>query len=414
MNPPPHRRNTLYLSLVEAFWGVGLSVISVGTVLPVYLLGAGASNRVIALLPALGALGAGITQVFSGWLVRRSSHIKGWVLALHVLAPTPLALVGFWLLLGRGGGVAAVLVGWGAFYAFLGILFPIWLDYMARILDPARRGRAFGAIFFVQTTAGVGGAALASGVLERSTSDGAYALLFFAAAAAMAGGSLLFMGTRGEIPPPGPTTASSSSEHFKEFFGLWREAPWMRSYMVARWLTRGTYPLVVTFYAARAVAELGATPSQAALLGVAALGCQAVAGIAAGHLGDHFGHRTAVVLGQAGLLVASVLVLLPIPLSGYFVVAALTGVYLATEYASQGNWIMELAGPSRRRGALALVGVLLTPTAVAVPLLGGWLMDKVGFRPVAAGVAAILLIAMAVEMRLVPNPKPGGAREPRK
>ena len=403
---PPHGRNTLYLSLVEAFWGVGLSVISVGTVLPVYLLGAGASNWVIALLPALGALGAGITQGFSGWLVRRSSHLKGWVLALHVLAPAPLALVGFWLLLGRGGGVMAVLLGWGAFYGFLGILFPLWLDYMARILDPARRGRAFGAIFFVQTTAGVGGAALASGVLEQSTSDRAYALLFFVAAVAMAGGSLLFMGTRGEALPPGPATTSSSSEHFKEFFGLWREASWLKPYMVARWLTRGIYPLVAFFYAARAVAELGATPSQAALLGAAALGCQAVAGIAAGILGDHVGHRAAVVLGQAGLLVASVLVLLPIPLWGYFLVAALTGVYLATEYASQGNWIMELAGPYRRQGALALVGFLLTPTAVAVPLLGGWLMDEVGFRPVAAGVAVILVLAMVVELRLVPNPRP--------
>jgi MFS family permease len=406
MRSPPHGRNTLYLSLVEAFWGVGLNVISVGTVLPVYLLGAGASNGTIALLPALGALGAGITQGFSGWLVRRSAHIKGWVLALHLLSPTPLALVGIWLLLGRGGGVAAVLLGWGAFYGFLGILFPLWLDYMARILDPARRGRAFGAIFFIQTTAGVGGAALASGVLERSTADGAYALLFLVAAAAMAGGSLLFVGTRGEILPPGPPPAPSSSGHFKEFFGLWREASWLRPYMVARWLTRGSYPLVAFFYAARAVAEWGATPSQAALLGAVALACQAVAGIAAGILGDHLGHRTAVVLGQAGLLVASVLVLFPIPLWGYFVVAALTGVYLATEYASQGNWIMELSGPSRRQGALALVGFLLTPTAVAVPLLGGWLMDGVGFRPVAAGVALVLLLAMVVELRLVPNPRP--------
>lgn len=408
MTPPPHRRNTLFLSLVEAFWGVGLSVISVGTVLPVYLLGAGASNWVIALLPALGALGAGVTQGFSGWLVRRSSHIKGWVLVLHVLSPAPLVMAGLWLLLGRGGGVVAVLLGWGAFYGFLGVLFPLWLDYMARILDPARRGRAFGAIFFVQTTAGVGGAAFASAVLGRSTADGAYALLFFAAAGAMAGGSLLFAGTRGETAPPGPPPASSSSQHFKDFFGLWREAPWLRSYMAARWLTRGTYPLVVNFYAARAVVDLGATPSQAALLGVAALGSQAVAGIAAGHLGDHLGHRAAVLLGQAGLVVASLLLLLPLPLWAYFGVAALTGAYLATEYTSHSNWVMELAGPSRRQGALALVGLLLTPAAVAVPLLGGWLMDGVGFRPVAAGVAAILLVAMAVGWRCVPNPRPGG------
>lgn len=406
---PAHARNTAYLSLVEAFWGVGLNVVSMGTVLPVFLQSSGAPNWVIALLPALGALGAGITQGFTGWLTRKSAHIKGWVLGLHVLAPAPLALAGIWLLLGRGASVPAVLLAWGAFYGFLGILFPLWLDYMARILDPARRGRAFGAIFFVQTTAGVGGAALASGVLERSTADGAYGLLFFVAWGSMAGGSLLFLGTRGEVLPPAQDRADTLRGHFREFFGFWREASWLRSYMVTRWLTRGTYPLVVTFFAARAVAECGATPSQAALLGTGALGTQAIAGVIAGHLGDRLGHRTAVLLGQACLLLASALLLLPLPFWAYFAVAALTGAFLATEYTSQSNWVMELAGPSRRQGALALVGFLLTPAAVLVPLLGGWLMDAVGFRPVAAGVGVLLVLAMTVEALRVPNPRPGSA-----
>ena len=56
---PGHTRNTAYLGSVEAFWGLGMNLLSMGTVLPVFLQERGASNALIAFLPAMSALGAG-------------------------------------------------------------------------------------------------------------------------------------------------------------------------------------------------------------------------------------------------------------------------------------------------------------------------------------------------------------------
>lgn len=391
-----HTRNTTYFGFVEIFWGLGMNLLSMGTVLPVFLQERGASNAVIAFLPALSALGAGLTQAFSPLLVGRRWSLKGMVLWMHVLCPIPVALIGAGLLWGRLPVVPEVLILWGVFYACIGLLYPLWMDYMARALDPARRGRAFGTIFLTQTLAGALGVTAAAALLKGGTSDGRYALLFFIGAVTMAGGSLFFVGTvedhTGEVAAPAATVGG----HFKEFWHLWRSSPWLKGYMVQRWLVRGTYPLLIHFYAVFAVTKKGVSPATAALYGAAALGCQALAGVAAGALGDRLGHKASVLLGQGGLLAACLLAVLPVPGWAFFGVAGLTGAFMATEYTSQATWIMDLAPPRERQRAISMVGFLLTPASVLVPLAGGSIMDHAGFPPVIAGVACAVAAAMAI------------------
>lgn len=397
-----HTRNTAYLGSVEAFWGLGMNLLSMGTVLPVFLQERGASNALIAFLPAMSALGAGLAQAFSGFLGGSRPRLKPLVLWLHVTASAPLLLAGAFLLWGRLPAVPAVLLCWALFYAFIGLLFPLWMDYMARILDPARRGRALGIVFLTQTLAGVLGVTLAAALLKGGTSDLRYAVLFFAGGAAIAGGSFFFLGTREETrgePGARPTVRG----HWHALAGLWGRLPWLPAYMASRWLVRGTYPLLIHFYAVYAVTRKGVSPAEAALYGTAALACQAVMGILAGMMGDRLGHKTSVLLGQGILLGACVLAVLPVPAWTFFLVAGLTGAFLATEYTSQSAWLMDLATPEERLSVLALVGFLLTPASVLAPLAGGWLMDRVGFRPVVAGVAALVAAAMALAALSLPG-----------
>lgn len=397
---PHHARNTTFLGFVEAFWGLGMNLLSMGTVLPVFLQERGASNAVIAFLPALSALGAGVFQAFTGILAGHRGTLRPLVLWLHVGAPLPLVLTGFCLLSGKLPAVPTVLVLWGCFYAAIGLLYPVWMDYMAKILDPAKRGRALGIVFLTQTGSGVAGATAAAALLEGGTSDGRYAILFFVAAAAMSGGSFFFLGTRERTTSEG--AAPSVGQHFRDLAGLWRSRGWLRAYITARWLVRGTYPLLVHFYAVYAVAEKGVSPATAALFGTAALACQALAGLAAGTLGDQVGHKTSVLLGQGALVAACLLAVAPVPVWSLFIVAGLGGIFLATEYTSQAAWVMDLAAPGERQSILALTGFLLTPASVITPLLGGWVMDRTGFRVVAGAVAVIVMAAMVLAAFTVP------------
>ncbi len=397
-----HLRNTVYLSSVEGFWGAGMNLVSMGTVLPVFLERLGASYAVIALLPALSALGVGAPQLLSGYLTRKSRRRKGWVMGLHVLAPSPLAVIALCLYEGLFDPLVLTLAGWALFYLLLGLLFPLWLDYMVAILDPARRGRAFGTIFFIQTIAGVGGVSLASWFLSRSASNETYALLFALAWAVLSAGALFFSGTREEDAESEPGAIPTLPGHLASVYRTLRETRWIKAYMAARWLVRGTYPLILNFYAVFAVNSAGVTASEAALFGAAALSGQAFGGLAAGFLGDHLGHRAPTLLGQASLVVAAGLLLLPLPGWAYFAVAALTGMFLATEYTSQTNWLMDLSAPGKRQTLLALAGFLLTPAGVLAPVAGGWAMDLAGFKAVAAVVGLSVLAAMIIEYRVIP------------
>lgn len=398
--PRSHWRNTAFLGGVEAFWGVGMNVVSAYTILPVFLAERGAGHVAIAVLPAISALGAGLPQAVAPWLTRRSRSLKGWVLGLHLIAPTPMLAIAAGVAWNLCPPVPLVLAGWGIYYALIGLLFPIWLDYMARILDPGLRGRAFGAIFFSQTFTGALGTGAAAWVLEGGTGGGRYALLFVIAWAAPFFGSLLFLGTHEERPAGRPEPPVTLREHFRRLFGLWNQLPWMRPYLAARWLARGSFPLVLSFYAAYAVSRRGVTPATAALYGTVALVAQALSVAGLGALGDRAGHRLPVLLGQASLTAGALLVLLPLPPWSFFVLAALTGIFLGTEFTSQQNWMMDLAAPQTRQSLLALVGFLLTPAAVVLPLAGGFLMDRLGFARVSAGAGAALLLAMALEGRV--------------
>jgi MFS family permease len=394
-----HARNTLYLSGVEAFWGLGMNLLSMGTVLPVFLLERGASNAVIAFLPAMSALGAGLPQALSGVLGGNRARLKPLVMWLHVAASLPLGLAGALLLWGRLPSVPTVLACWALFYAMIGLVFPLWMDYMARILDPAVRGRALGVVFLTQTLAGVVGVTLAAAQLKGGTSDARYAVLFLAACVVIAGGSLFFFGTREEVldTEGGRPTVKG---HLGDLADLWRRLPWMRRYMLARWFVRGSYPLLIHFYAVYAVTRKGVGPAEAALYGSAALACQALVGVFAGWLGDHLGHKTSVLLGQGILLVACVVAVLPVPAWAFFIVAGLTGAFLATEYTSHAAWLMDLATPAERQSVMALVGFLITPASVLAPLAGGRIMDATGFRPVVCAVGLIVAVAFVIGTRV--------------
>jgi MFS family permease len=396
-----HGRNTAFLAMVEAFWGLGMNVVSVGTVIPVFLERLGASNAVIALLPSLSALGAGIPMLASSFLTRRSRRMKRWVLGLHLVAPLPLGVIAAGLHAGVHSPILLVLVCWGVYYGLLGLLFPMWMDYMARILDPARRGRAIGFVFLVQTLSGVSGVSLAAWLLKGDSGTSTYSLLFALSWAAGVGGSLFFLGTREDVSDRVPERLTAR-QHLGKLLGMVLKSRPLLGYTAARCLVRGTYPLLVNFYAAHAVAKRGVSVSEAALYGAAALVCQAGASWGLGYLGDRTGHRLPVLLGQGALLAGCVLVLLPLPAAALFAVAALTGVYMGTEYTSQNNWIMDLAPAGERQSAISVVGFLMTPAAVLVPLVGGGLMDRLGFPAVCGGVALVVLGVMTLERTFVP------------
>ena len=253
------------------------------------------------------------------------------------------------------------MVLWGCYYAAIGLLYPVWMDYMAKILDPSKRGRALGIVFLTQTVAGAAGATAAAALLRGGTSDGRYAVLFFVAAAAMSGGPSSSWARESDLREHRGRLRSPALPRPR---GLWRRHRWLEAYLWARWMVRGTYPLLVHFFAVYAVAYKGFSRLPRRSWARAHCCARRWRGVAAGALGDRAGHKVSVLLGQGLLLASCTLAVLPVPGWAFLSSRASRERSWPPNTRNQAAWLMDLASDTERQSVLALVGFLLTPASV--------------------------------------------------
>jgi MFS family permease len=67
--------------------------------------------------------------------------------------------------------------------------------------------------------------------------------------------------------------------------------------------------------------------------------------------------------------------------------------------------VLELCGPERTATYAAVAGLLIGPFRAAAPLVGAWLVGTAGYRSMFGGCAAVTLLALAVSLRWVMEPR---------
>jgi len=122
---------------------------------------------------------------------------------------------------------------------------------------------------------------------------------------------------------------------------------------------------------------------------------------------DALGRRPFMLLG-AGIVTVSALLAAgapSIPMLAF--VRALQGVGFSAFFVANYSYVLDLTPPARRGWALGIYGVAgLVATAVA-PLIGEWVIRRMGFRPL-FGLAAVLAMVAAVFVWRLPGGRPGG------
>jgi MFS family permease len=403
----PHLRHTGLLAAVESFWGFGMNAVSHTAVLPVLIVALDGTNTHAGLLAAGMALAFTAGQIGSGYLGAHLERKKRLVVLLHFVAPAPLALLSLYFgfaALGTRADLLPLLGLWAMFFAQLGLLFPVWIDFMGKVLEPSRRGRAFGGIFAANTLAGALGAALASRLLDSSMAfPRNYGLLFAIATAATVLGNLFFLPIR-ESRGPAERRQAGLGAYLVGLLELPRSDPNLAWLLLAR-ACLGVSMLVLSFYAIHARLSLGVSLAQAALFGSVFLVTQAVSNPLMGALGDRFGHRLPVTLGGLSLAAAGLLAAGADKLWHFHLVAALGGVYFTTHLAASSNLVMALSPPARRTRYLTLSWIAVSPVTILAPLVGGRLMDTFG-RPAVFQAAAVVLTlgALVVAFKVKERP----------
>ena len=390
-----------------SFVNLAGSFVFISTILPLYVSYLTDSRVLIGLIPATYIAASHLPQLLMAARAESLERKKPWVVRVSVFERVP------WLVLGVGILLWPTAPAWFS-YAFLaamllvgqcavGVASPAWRAMLGHIIHPDRKGMMFGLGAAFGGLMGAAGALLARHILDTMPFPLSFGLCFVLAFAGQAiSWTFLTMNREPARRPERPPARLGA---------YLRELPAVLSgdYNFARFLISqvlviyGT--LGVTFYIVYARETFAISAAFAGSLTMAALISQALGTPLLGWWGDRFGHRASAE-AAALLCAAAGLVMIVAPGPGWmFAAFALLTISDAGLKVARPSLAMDLGAGGRVPTYTALTTTLLAAPALTAPILGGWLIDLVDFRPVFAAGAVLALLGWLMMRTGVADPR---------
>ncbi|MFC4116152.1 MFS transporter [Nonomuraea zeae] len=133
--------------------------------------------------------------------------------------------------------------------------------------------------------------------------------------------------------------------------------------------------------------------------------------ILGGKLGDRFGRRTFFLAGMAGFVLSSVAIGLVGSIGGVIAFRAAQGVFAALMMPNTLGLIRAVFAPRKFGMAVGLWAMVSSVSTALGPIVGGLLVERVGWEWVFYINAPIGLAGLVFGLRVLPRTKPAGGRE---
>ena len=410
------RWNVIALGTDYGLFMIGLAFMSSATVLPAFAASLGASTVLVGAIPAVMTVGWFLPPLFAAAHAERLPRKLPFVMRWTGWERVPflaLALIAFFL-----ADRAPALSMWLVLAMLLvitavgGILMPAWMDLVARSLPARIRGRFFGLGSLAGTAGGLAGSALTAWVLGTLPSSTAYGVCFL--------GATLFVGLSwialAVVREPPTTTAPAQADFWTHLAGvpaLLRHDTNFVWYLVARVLTFGAV-IGSGFFTVYALRVLHAPHADVGVFTALLLAGQMTGQLALGWVGDRAGHRLVLVIAAVTAVAMNVFALGAGAVNTFSLAFALNGIFHAAIQVSALNVLLEFAPTSSQNPTyIGIERTFLAPFGFALPLIGGLLIDAVGYGPVFWISAVSGAASAGVLVTLVRDPRHRTAVAPR-
>jgi MFS family permease len=429
--PADMRWNFIVLGADMAFFSFGLSISSAYTVLPLFVHYLTPSNVIVALIPAVRALGQYAPQLFVAPMTERRRRTLPLVLRLTILERVPYLLlaVATLLLVGRSNGLLLSIFFLMLLLALLGsgLCTPPWLDMIARSVPRTWIGRFFGLWTGAGGLLGVGGSALAAAIIARVAAPYSFAICFTLTFAAMVVSYFLLARGRERRRPRSSTARRLSDkplaiargsdwavlrqqwrrEAYEQICAVWslvREDGGLQRLVLANGLA-GVATMASAFFAVAALRRGGLSTAEvgveSTILFVGTTGGYFLWGA----IGDRYGHRAVLVWGAICAASSACMAILAHGFWPYAAVFLLLGLNFSAVGLAGFTFITEFGPVERRPTYIALSSLAYAPFVVLAPVIGGWMADRWGYIPVFVVSVLVGAAAAAVYQLLVPDPR---------
>ncbi len=379
------RRNTVGISSVEFFWGLGTPVVMESTFLQLFLRNLGANNFLIGLIPTLLAGGVAVFSLLSGILTGHLERKRPAVIAVHIAGALP--LLSFGILLAVSGFTPSILFVFYCCYALfsvgIGFLFPVWQNYLVKIFTEQRSISALAVMWTTQSVAKILSSYLILRIVERySFSAVGSSIIFISVGVVFLGGSFLFLITR-EVPESVPTGGPrwSAADRRPSIIHGVRSVLRNRNFLLFLGTDLEFFALIgiISFYANYATEHCGIDPAMASGLFVAF-----------NYLG---GITVNVLLGWFQLFtlkgkywITKTLAVSAVPLIciicrpwAFFLASYLFGASRSTRMLVYAPAVKRLSGMDDVTHYFAVAPLFTLPLSVGIPLINGAALDRLAY-----------------------------------
>lgn len=389
-------RNTIGLSAVEFFWGLANPVIFESAFLQIFLKQLGASNKTVGLIPAILTAGIMLSALLSSWLTSHLVHKKRAVIITHIASSIPLLLFGIILpYVDPSSRVGVFLVSYIVFALSLGIVLPLWQNFIVKIFSMENTLKANSIMMTTQIFARLlGSLCIFKSVEKYSFSINSASLIFIAVGCMYFIGSTLFAIVH-EQSDPNPSR-QLKPHNLKTMGNAVKHILHNKNYLkfLAGMTESYATIAVLSFYANYAVEFKGIDKSTAAGLFVACIYFSGIlTNILLGWL-NFFSLKTKFIIARTSAITGTLMLTVSNTLPFFMLISLILGVARAVNQSAYAPSVKLLSGLDDATDYFSISSVFIFPVSFTIPLFSGFILDLLaGYGPVSY---VIVFINLAV------------------
>ena len=401
-----HYKNQKFNNLHEFFWGFGTAFHTVYAVVPLFLKELGAPNVIATSSAGLFSIIIAMPMLFTAALTRNVTNMKKMVISAHCTILIVTFILGY---IFTFSGIGKSLIAWKIYFILfiiyslsIGIIVPIWADFLEKTTKRSLRGKFFGVGFAFNSLGAFGGGILLKFLLETSIPfpknfGYGFIILFFC----LSIGTFFFAFYKEKKQNKSNTSFNQFKIETKQII---KNRPNFHRYLFSRIFYCATLP-ALGLYAVFCQKKFGFNISEIGLFTVLNVISMGISSYISGYLGDKHGHKIGMLIAYSFHLIAVILALLSKNMFWVYCIFISIGAGQGAFMPSAMNLIYDFADLEDKKTYMALIDSFLAPFSLMFLLGIGFLITKNQFVLSFCIIGFCLLIALLILYFFVKDPK---------
>jgi MFS family permease len=401
-------RHNFFVNVMDGgLFAFAMSIVSVQTVLPVFVKSSGGSNIAVGLIPVVWMAGMNFPQIFIAGFVQRFAFKKPLMLKTGLLQRLPwffLAVLTYYVVADVPPAIGLIL-----FFTVFGIAaiggsvnMPVWFDLIAKVTPVHVRGRLFAIRSMLGAGLGIIGGWLVTIVLRSMSYPANFAMLFFLAFVIMMVSFGFLMSLKEE-----QENRSRKVVGFREYI---RQVPVIlnrqknyRNFLIADAAFIASVA-ANAFYTVYALQKFSLTDAYAGKFTIVMMVAMITGGLTLGYFADTTGHRGNLIIASLATMAGCIVALTAPVVELYLVAFVLSALTIAIMMISRLPFIAELCTDDERPTYVALTNMITSPF-FATGILAGWIADRYGYEFVFIGSGVVAVFSAVWMYTMVVDPR---------